>query len=175
VGRDVRDDRRGHDPGLRLGTLRKDTLVGIELSKGEQPWNVPGPKGPTAVIAVVLEGDEATLDNGALHARSKPEVGVRFSQDPAAQGKGERLRLVWVASAAGSFVGAVAVDLWIDRATKTGFKRVNEHVNRMTAAVRGTFDLADLSATQKKSVAALLERVAADTWKGSSELQKALV
>ena len=55
---------------------------------------------------------------------------------------------------------ACAVELWIDRAAKTGFKRHVDHVNRMSAAVRGTIDLGALSTAQRASLAVLLEAFA---------------
>lgn len=140
----------------------------------EQPWRLQGPSGPVAVVGVVFEGDEATLDNGALHNRSHLEVGVRFSEDPAAKGKGERLRNVWVAESGGKFIGACTVEAWVDRATGQGWKKPIDHVNRMSSAVRGTMDLAELSPAQKASLATLLGRADPQAWAKSSELRQAL-
>ncbi|MEZ0229947.1 MAG: YwhD family protein [Planctomycetota bacterium] len=140
----------------------------------EQPWRLQGPSGPVAVLGVVFEGDLATLDNGALHARSHLEAGIRFSEDPAAQGKGERVRNVWVAHAAGKLVGACSVELWIDRAAGTGWKRPIDHVNRMSNAVRGNIDVADLSLAQRTSLAELLAKAEPIAWEKSTELRQAL-
>src|SRR5262245_61926435 len=125
--------------------------MSLKLPSGEPPVVVPGPKGTTSVIAVVIEGDRATVDNGALHARSRVEAGVRFTQDPAAHGCGERVRIVWVASTADRFVGAVATELWIDRAANQGWKRVSDLVNKMSAAVSGKLEVADLEPAQRSS------------------------
>src|SRR4051812_256674 len=99
----------------------------------DQPTVLPGPSGTVSILGVVFEGDEATLDNGALHSRSHLDAGVRFSEDPAAQGKGERVVSVWIAhpgsGPATSYLGLCSVEAWVDRATGTGWKRLTEHVN----------------------------------------------
>ncbi len=140
----------------------------------EQPWRIQGPSGPVSVVAVVFEGDVATLDNGALHARSHLEAGVRFSEDPAAKGKGEHVKNVWVVSSTGKLTGATTAELWVDRASGTGWKRTIDHVNRMSNAVRGSIDVADLSPAQKTSLAELLAKLDAPAWEKSAELRAAL-
>lgn len=145
----------------------------IKLPSGEPPVSFPGPSGPTTVIAVVFRGDEATVDNGALHARSKVETGVRFTQDEAARGRGERVHVVWVASATDRFLGACSAEMWIDRATNQGWKRVSDLVNRMSSAVTGKIDL-DLSDVQRRSLGELLARLDPAAWERSSALRGAL-
>jgi hypothetical protein len=147
-------------------------LIGHEL-----PTVVPGPSGIVTILGVVFEGDEATLDNGALHSRSHLEAGIRFGPD--GQGKGERVVNVWVAhpgqGPAPSYLGLASVESWIDRSSGTGWKDVASHVNRMTATVRGKVDLPHLNAEQKKSLAALLQAFAPKAWTASSaELRQAL-
>src|SRR5258706_12024935 len=118
------------------------------------PSVVPGPSGPTSILGIVFDGDDPGIDNGALHARSHLEAGIRFAEDPALVGKGERVVNVWVAAlgrgALERFLGAVSVELWIDRASGRGFQKLSDHVNRMSAAVRGKVDLAHLSPVQRE-------------------------
>src|SRR5579871_5147357 len=134
----------------------------------DRPWTFPGPDGVVSVTGVVFSGEEASIDNGALHARGHLEAGIKFSDDPAARGVGERLLYVWVVhpghGAPERYTGACTAELWIDRAAKKGFKSPIEHVNRMSAAVRGTIDVAALSAEKKRSLALLLEAYAPRAW-----------
>jgi hypothetical protein len=148
--------------------------MAFKMAGSEQPWRVQGPSGPVTIVAVVLQGDEAVLDNGALHARSQAEVGVRFSQDPAGRGKGEPVRIVWIATSDERFTGVSSVELWIDRASGTGWKNTVDQVNSMSHAVRGTIDGKDLTAGQKKSLATLLAKLEPGMWEKSVELKKAL-
>jgi len=146
----------------------------------EQPWSFRGPDGLVSVLGIVFEGDLATLDNAALHARSHVEAGIRFSEEDAARGRGERVVCVWVVypgqGPPESYHGACSVELWIDRASGTGFKKPIDHVNRMSEAVRGRIDVAELNPTQRESLAALLSAFSQRAWERSSEeLRKALL
>ncbi len=139
----------------------------------EQPWSFRGPDGVVSVLGIVFEGDLATLDNAALHARSHLEAGILFSEEAAARGRGEHVAYVWVVypgqGLAPRYHGACSVDLWIDSASKTGFKRPLDHVNRMSEAVRGRIDVAALNPAQRASLAALLSGFSPRAWESSSE------
>lgn len=147
--------------------------MGIPLA-GEQPWGIRGPHGPTTVVGVRFVAGEAVLDNAALHARSPVEQGVAFSNDPARKGRGERVAFVWVASAGERLVGACTVELWIDRAKGEGWKSPSDHVNRMSAAVRGVVDVAGISDSERRSLGAWLARTQPEAWAKAPELAKAL-
>ena len=152
--------------------LTSATIAGMKLVGQDVPWILPGPDGTVSVLGVVFAGDEAILDNGALHARSHLEQGVRFSEDPAAKGRGERVLSVWVTypgALAERYHGAVTATAWIDRAAKTGWKRPIDHVNRMSDAVRGKVDLSELSAAQRASLAELLRDFAPKAWDAAPE------
>ncbi len=154
-------------------------MTGFNMAGHEQPTVVPGPSGLVSVLGIVFKGDEAILDNGVLHSRSPLEAGIRFGDDPGAQGKGERVVSVWLThpgrGPAPSYLGLCSVESWVDRAAGTGWKRVADHVNRMTDAVRGRVDLPHLNAAQKASLAALLRTSSAEAWSRSSEaLRQAL-
>ena len=152
--------------------------MGVKIVGQEQPWTVPGPSGTVSVLGVVFSGGEPALDNGALHSRGEAERGIRFSPDPAARGRGAPVVNVWVAypgaGLAERFVSAVSVELWVDRASGTGFKDLAEQVNRMSAAVRGRIDVPHLRATERLALARLLEAYAPRAWAASGELQAAL-
>ncbi|HZV03413.1 MAG TPA: YwhD family protein [Planctomycetota bacterium] len=145
----------------------------------DQPWTFPGPDGIVSVVGVAFDGDVAVIDNGALHSRGHLEAGIKFSQDDAGRGRGERVLYVWVTHPGHGvperYHGACTAELWIDRPSKKGWKSPVDHVNRMTAAVRGTIDVAALSAEQKRGLAHLLEAYAPGAWEASPSLRQALV
>jgi hypothetical protein len=144
----------------------------------DRPWTFPGPDGIVSVVGVAFDAQGATIDNGALHSRGHLEAGIKLSQDEAARGQGERVLYVWVthpgAGVPERYHGACTAELWIDRASRKGWKSPIDHVNRMTAAVRGTIDVAALSAEQKRSLASLLEAYAPKAWEASQALRQAL-
>ncbi|MBI3726100.1 YwhD family protein [bacterium] len=145
----------------------------IRMFGQDVPSVVPGPSGLTSILGVVFLGDEPAIDNGALHARSHLETGIAFGEDPALAGRGERFVNVWVAalgrSALERFLGATSVEVWIDREAGRGWKKLADHVNRMSAAVRGKVDLQHLSAVQRKNLAKLLSQLAPAAWEKTGE------
>lgn len=142
----------------------------------EPPSLLPGRDGPVAVHGVYFDGDEPVLDNGALHGRSEPERGIRFGEEPAAEGCGRRIHVVWVASAEGSpdapFLGIVSGDYWVDAGARTGYKRLAAHTNGICSAAGGKVDVAGLALAQRMAVAGLLERLSPEGWKRTSSLIK---
>lgn len=142
----------------------------------DRPTVVPGPSGPISIVGIVFEGDEATVDNGALHARSHLEAGTKFSDDPATKGKGERVVNVWVACEGvvpERFLGAVSCELWVDRASGRGYKKLIEHVNRMSHAAGGRIDLPHLSPAQAKGLGRLLGALSPAAWERTGEALRA--
>lgn len=142
----------------------------------EPPSVYPGREGPVAVHAVVFDGDEPVLDNGALHGRSRAERGVRFGEDEAAAGRGRRIQVVWVATPASGadapFMGAVTSEYWVDAEAGTGYKKLSAHTNGICAAAGGKVDVAPLSAPRRKALASALERLSPEGWRHAAPLFK---
>ena len=142
----------------------------------EPPSVLPGKDGPVAVHGIYFDGEQPVLDNGVLHGRSGPERGVRFGEDPALEGKGRRVLVVWVATPAtggeAPFMGAVACDYWVDAAAGSGYKKLSAHTNGICAAAGGKLDVASLTAAQRRALAALLERLSPEGWRQTAPLVK---
>lgn len=142
----------------------------------EPPSVLPGKDGAVAVHGVYFDGPEPVLDNGVLHGRSRPERGVRFSEDLEADGRGRRVQVVWVATRAGAadapFIGAVTSDYWVDDPSRTGYKKLSAHTNGICAAAGGKLDVAALTAAQKRALSGLLERLSPGGWQRTAPLVK---
>jgi hypothetical protein len=140
----------------------------------EPPSVFPGRDGPVPVYAVVFDGDAPFLDNGALHGRSRPERGVRFGDDASVRERGRRVLAVWVATGGTNpdapFVGVVASEYWVDG--ESGFKDLTAHSNAMSAAARGTVQVAALSAGQRQQLVGLLEGLSPGGWAATPPLVK---
>ncbi len=109
---------------------------------------------------VIIDGDEAYIDIGALHAKSKVERGIRFSANKEDVPNGRKCWVVWVAVARegeGPYYGGVtACEMLIDAEAKKGWKILADHVNRMDYAMKRRFLLEGLNDTEKKALKACL-------------------
>lgn len=105
------------------------------------------------VSAVILDGEEAYVDNGALHAKSKLEKGIKFSANREDVPDGRRCFVVWVAvdrNEEGAYYGGLAsCEMLVDSAARRGFKVLAEHVNRMDRAMKRQVLLENLDSAEK--------------------------
>jgi hypothetical protein len=129
--------------------------------------------------AVIIEGDQAYIDLGALHAKSKVEKGIKFLKDKAEVVNGQQCWIVWVAADRNEqgpfYAGATACEMLVDREARRGWKILADHVNRMDAAMKRRFMLADLNQTEKAALQKLLLENNPAMWENSpDELKKAL-
>lgn len=145
--------RRGQvDPFCHDDEQTKDELP---IVSGENEYGGRGAK----LTAIVVDGDKAWFDEAALHGRTALEQSITWVQSPKEVPNGRTIYPVWVyirPAARGSFryYGLVAVDMIIDEENNVGFKRLGEHVNRLSHAMNGTVDV---SLLDEKGRAALLE------------------
>lgn len=131
------------------------------------------------VAPVIIEGDEAYIDMGAMHARSKVERGIKFFTDKDEVPNGERVWIVWVATDQGEngpyYAGVAASEMLIDREARKGYKILAEHVNNMDAAMKRRIILEGLNDTEKGALARLLREHKPELWQNSSDdLKRAL-
>jgi hypothetical protein len=166
----------------------------------EPPSILPGTDGPVAVHAVLFYGDapdsgaasggsvhvladaratrsaRPVVDNGALHGRSHRERGVRWLDDPAARGRGDRIAVAWVTIRDGGpdapCVGVVAGEFWVDAASRTGFKDLAAHTNGICSAARGKMEVAALTPAQRRALGDFLAAHSPGGWAATPPLVK---
>lgn len=131
------------------------------------------------VSSVIIDGDECYIDEGALHAKSKVEMRIRFSTDKSLVPNGRTVWLAWVAvdrNEEGQFYGGVtACEMLIDKEAKKGWKLLVEHVNRMDAAMKRRVMVENLGDKEKGQLREFLMNHNIDMWNRSSdELKEAL-
>lgn len=128
---------------------------------------------------VIIDGDEAYIDIGAMHAKSKVEKGIKFSTNREDVPNGRQVWIVWVAvdrSPEGQFYGGMtACEMWIDSEARRGWKILADHVNKMDYALKRRFMLDGLSAEQRGALKKLLIETNQEWWDRSSEELKALL
>lgn len=129
------------------------------------------------VAGIIIDGDEAYVDNGTLHAKSRVEKGLKFSADRSEVPNGRKCWIVWVAvdrDAEGSFYGGLAAcEMAIDTEAKRGWKILADHVNRMDKAMKRQVLVDGLDDKEKSQLRALLESHNAEWWVRTPEAIKA--
>lgn len=125
------------------------------------------------VAPVIIEQDEAYIDIGAMHARSKVEKGIKFSPNKEDVPNGKRVWIVWVAVDRGEkgpyYAGVTACEMLIDREARRGYKVLAEHVNKMDYAMKRRIILEGLDDTEKQALAKLLKEHNSAMWENSSD------
>jgi hypothetical protein len=128
------------------------------------------------VSSVIIDGGEAYIDIGAMHAKSRVERGIKFSPNKEDVPNGRKVWVVWVAVDRGGegayYAGATACEMLIDAEARSGWKILADHVNRLDYAIKRRFMLDELSAEEKRALKELLIRHNAEWWERSPEQLK---
>lgn len=162
---------------------KKDLGGGFTILRNDSTTHggyVTGSLNLSNVSAVLIDGDEATIDLGAIHGKSRAERGIKFIKDPE-QVESElpnpkRYYIVWVAVDRGpqgpyyAGLGDCTVD--IDRETRRGYKNLAEHVNQMDAAMKRKIKLKSLDNRAKQALKKLLIQNSAEMWENTPEETK---
>ncbi|WNQ11060.1 YwhD family protein [Paenibacillus aurantius] len=128
------------------------------------------------VSSVIIDGDEAYLDNGALHAKSKVEKGIKFSTNKEDVPNGRKCWIVWVAvdrSEEGQFYGGIAAcEMLVDPEARKGWKILADHVNRMDKAMKRQILVDGLDEREKAALRRYLTEFNLEWWERSSDTLK---
>lgn len=131
------------------------------------------------VSPIIIDRGEATIDIGAMHAKSKVERGIKFSADREDVVGGRQVWVVWVAvdkqPEGGSYAGATACEMWINEEDKKGWKILADHVNKLDYAIKRRIMLSELGSEDKAALKKLLSTHNEEWWDRSpEELKEAL-
>ncbi|NGM85565.1 hypothetical protein G5B47_24505 [Paenibacillus sp. 7124] len=131
------------------------------------------------VSPVIIDGDEAVIDVGAMHAKSKVEKGIKFSMEREDVPNGRQVWVVWVAvehtPEGRHYAGLTACEMWIDSEAKRGWKILADHVNKLDYALKRRVITDGLGAREKAALKSLLISHNEDWWNASpDELKQAL-
>ncbi|KAA9004660.1 hypothetical protein F4V43_10720 [Paenibacillus spiritus] len=112
------------------------------------------------VSPVIIDGGEAVIDIGAMHAKSKVERGIKFTANREEVPGGRRVWVVWVAvdrtPEGQHYAGLTACEMQIDSEAKKGWKILADHVNKLDAALKRKVILEGLGAAEKDALRKLL-------------------
>lgn len=129
--------------------------------------------------SVIIDGDSAYIDIGAIHAKSKVERGIKFSTNRDDVPNGRKCWVVWVAvdrnEEGAYYAGVTACEMWIDSEAKRGWKILADHVNLMDRALKRRTILDGLNEQEKAALKDVLIANNAEMWERSGEeLKQAL-
>ncbi len=133
------------------------------------------------LTAVVIDGDDAFFDAGALHGRSQAQQGIRFSRDKADVPGGQRVAMVFLGvrdkePETARYEGMIACALLIDRAAGIGWRDLTQEAMAMRRVLDGTVTLADLTAGERVALQrALEEPLGGALWRNTTEERKTAV
>ncbi|MFC5701270.1 YwhD family protein [Cohnella faecalis] len=131
------------------------------------------------VSCVIIDGGEAYIDVGAMHAKSKIEKGIKFSPNKEDVPNGRPAWVVWVAvdrNEEGSYyAGATSCEMLIDTEARRGWKLLPDHVNRLDAALKRKFMLDNIGDAEKAALRKLLVEHNSEWWDRSSQQLKELL
>ena len=133
------------------------------------------------LTAVVIDGDHAFFDAGALHGRSQAQQGIQFSRDPADVPDGTRVAMVFLGvrdkePATARYEGMIACALLIDRAAGIGWRDLTQEAVAMRRVLDGTVQLERLTDAERVTLLrALQEPLGGALWNNTDGARKAAV
>ncbi|MBP1994958.1 YwhD family protein [Paenibacillus eucommiae] len=129
------------------------------------------------VSSIIIDGNEAYLDMGALHAKSEIEKRIKFSTNKDDVPNGRRCWIVWVAidrNEEGSYyAGVTACEMLVDTEARRGWKLLADHVNKMDYAMKRRIVLEGLDEAEKAALKNQLITHNEEWWNRSDDSLKA--
>lgn len=123
--------------------------------------------------AVLIDGKEVYIDNGAIHGKSALEKGIRFVTDPDDVPNPRRIILVWVtlrkAILGRGIHGIGASVFYIDPEAGVGYKHLADQVNKMDGAIKGRVALEVLTPEEHALLGKFLRGQREELWINATE------
>jgi len=124
-------------------------------------------------VIIDIEEGTASVEIGAMHARSDVERGIKFTTDRADSEGGKPYWLVWVTidhKADGPYyAGVTACEMVVNREKRRGYKVLADHVNKMDKSMKRHIIVEHMDAPSKKVLASFLAELNPDLWARSEE------
>ena len=151
----------------------KNIALNVVSSKIDHRGFGQGSVDMSNLSSVIIDGDEAYIDIGAIHAKSKVEKGIKFSANKEDTPDGRLCWVVWIAvdrdTEGAYYAGVTACEMLIDTEARRGWKILADHVNKLDYALKRRFILEGLSEKEKSSLKELLIAHNAEWWERSPD------
>lgn len=119
-------------------------------------------------VIIDVEEGHAEIDVGAMHARSKAEKGVKFTQNREDSEGGKQFWLVWVTidrkQEGPYYAGVTACEMVVNREKRRGYKLLPEHVNLMDKSMKRKIVVEKMDEKSKRVLAEFLQAHNEDMW-----------
>ncbi|MBD3107058.1 YwhD family protein [Bacillus sp. AGMB 02131] len=124
-------------------------------------------------IIIDVEAKEASIEIGALHARSAVERGIKFLTNKDEVPNGKPYWIVWVAIERNEegpyYAGVTACEMTVDRSIRRGYKSLPEHVNNLDKAMKRKYITEHMDETSKIVLKEFLQSHDPSMWERSGE------
>lgn len=124
-------------------------------------------------VIIDVDGGEAVIDVGAMHARSVIEKGIKFLPSKEEVPNGKPYWLVWVTvdrdERGPYYAGVTACEMTVDREIRRGYKSLPEHVNRMDKSLKRQIIVDIMDEKSKQILADFLRGHNEVLWNNSSQ------
>ncbi|WP_445488926.1 YwhD family protein [Niallia sp. 03133] len=123
-------------------------------------------------VIIDVEAGEATVDVGAMHARSVVEKGIKFLKEKEEVPNGKPYWLIWVTIDrkldGPYYAGVTACEMTVDRSIRRGYKSLPEHVNKMDKSMKRHIMVDHMDDKSKKVLVEFLQNHDQILWENSS-------
>ncbi|MFS0575927.1 YwhD family protein [Sporosarcina sp. 179-K 3D1 HS] len=122
-------------------------------------------------VIIDVEEGTASIEIGAMHARSDLERGIKFTTDRADSEGGKPYWLVWVTidfkEDGPYYAGMTACEMIVNREKRRGFKILADHVNKMDKSMKRHIIVDHMDDDSKKVLADFLATHNKEMWERS--------
>jgi hypothetical protein len=130
-------------------------------------------------VIIDVEEKTASIEIGAMHARSDVEKGIKFLPNKADVPNGKPYWLVWVTidrkPEGPYYAGVTACEMTVDRSIRRGYKSLPEHVNYLDKSIKRKIIVDKMDAESKQVLAEFLKNHNQEFWDNSTaELKNGL-
>lgn len=125
------------------------------------------------VSPVIIDVEEkiATIEIGAMHARSDLERGIKFTMDREDSAGGKPYWLIWVTidykEEGPYYAGITACEMVVNREKRRGYKNFVEHMNKMDKSIKRNIMVDEMDDASKLVLAAFLQSHNEALWNNS--------
>lgn len=127
-------------------------------------------------VIIDVEAGEASIEVGAMHARSPVEKGIKFLPNKEEVPNGKPYWLIWVTidrkEDGPYYAGVTACEMTVDREIRRGYKSLPEHVNRMDKSIKRQIIVDHMDDKSKKILSDFLKKHDAGMWERSLQQLK---